>query len=354
MTVHLVDAQQVASADAPAFLALVHDDGVPLMETAGARLVSCAASTPGPGDVVDVVDVLTIWSFDDFVAWNRIRRDLLHDARYGPYTVALARLRRGGTRRFYPVLDDGVPAVPDAGDGVRVDTTGPSLRRWEMFSIASDAPATAVAQLRRAMQECDRHIPGITRCAIGTNTAGPPIDVVWETTYASVAAYGRYMTHPYHASVLDRFLLPDCPERITTHNALGAGLVGYATDRADPGSPIGARRLLLLDFGEGADVAADWRDEVASVAGDGLTESVLAENTMATRWFDGVTHMGGRAAWTHIWDQCFASTADLERHRGGDGAAAHLERAMTTAAGRRPTRSAEIVYVPESAAPVTR
>ena len=44
-------------------------------------------------------------------AWNRIRRDLLHDPRYGPYAAALAGLRRGGTRRFYPPL---IPCRKDA------------------------------------------------------------------------------------------------------------------------------------------------------------------------------------------------------------------------------------------------
>jgi hypothetical protein len=332
----------VAADVVDAFVALIHEQGVSLMETAGAAFVSCDASTPGVGGEVDV---LTVWSFDDFAAWNRIRRDLLHDPRYGPYAAALAGLRRGGTRRFYP--RDPLPegrVDPSAG--------GPSLRRWEMFSLDPAASPAAVDAMRRAMQECDRHIPGISRCAIGTNTAGPPIDVVWGTTYASVAAYGTYMTHPYHASVLDRFLLPDCPERITTHNALGAGLVGYATERPDPPVAVGARRLVLLDFLDDPS-AGPWADEVASAGADGLLESVLAENTMSTRWFDGVTDMGGRPAWTHIWDQCFATPTHLERHRTGAGAAAHVERALLAEGGSGASRSAEIVYVPETA-PVPR
>src|SRR5436190_1260170 len=146
MTVHLVDQHQVAPADVAAFIALVRDEGVPLMEAAGATFVLCEA---------------------------------------------------------------------------------------------------APERLRRAMRDCDRFVPGITRCAVGTNTAGGPIELVWETTYESVGAYRTtYMTHPYHAALLDRFLLPDCPERITTTNTLGAGLIGYAVDRDRPLGPVAVRRLL--------------------------------------------------------------------------------------------------------------
>jgi hypothetical protein len=84
------------------------------------------------------------------------------------------------------------------------------------------------------------------------------------------------------------------------------------------------------------------------VAGTGgLLESVLAENTMSTRWFDGETDMGGRPAWTHIWDQCFASRADLDRHRAGDGPLTAVEHAVVGTAAR----SAEIVYAPEPSLP---
>jgi hypothetical protein len=339
VTVHLVDQQRVASGDADAFTALVHEQGVPLMEGAGVTFVSCDASTNGPDDTVDV---LTVWEFDDFVAWNRIRRDLLFDARYGPYAAGLAALRRGGTRRFYP-------RAPIAEARVDTSTGGPALRRWEMFSVDRAADPAAVAAMRRAMQECDRHITGISRCAVGTNSAGPPIEVVWETTYASVAAYGAYMTHPYHASVLDRYLLPDCPERVTTHNDLGAGLIGYATDLGRPSEPVAVRRLLLLDFHRAPDAAEHWRDEVAAAAPEPTT-SVLAENTMSTRWFDGVTDMGGRPAWSHLWDQCFPSVDALEEHRAGTSASGRVERAMAADAAHAPARSAEIVYLPELSA----
>lgn len=325
MTVHLVDQQQVAVDDVARFVALVREQGVALMEGAGARFILCDAGPDLGGDV----DVLTVWSFDDFVEWNRIRRALMFDPRYGPYAAELTRLRRRGTRRFYPG-DDVAPPAPD--------DHGPALRRWEMFSLAPDAPAAARDRLWRAMRDCDRFIPGITRCAIGTNTAGPPIDLVWETTYESVGAYATtYMTHPYHAALLDRFLLPDCPERITTTNPLGAGLIGYPVERVRPLGPVAIRRLLLLDFDD-AGTAAGAAATVAATD-DGWSESILAENTMTTRWFDGETEMGFRAAWSHLWDQCFASAEQYESHRRGESRAAAVEARLGAA-------RTEIVYSP--------
>ena len=325
MTVRLVDEQQVAAADVAEFVALVHEQGVPLMEAAGAVFVLCDAAP----DLGDDVDVLTVWSFGDFVEWNRIRRALMFDPRYGAYAAELARLRRGGTRRFYP--GDGIdPPVPD--------DHGPALRRWEMFSLSARAPEAARERLVRAMRDCDRFIPGISRCAVGVNTAGPPIELVWETTYESVGAYGTtYMTHPYHASMLDRFLLPDCPERITTTNSLGAGLVGYPVERERPLGPVAIRRLLLLDFDDAAGAAR--AAAAVSDAADGWSDSILAENTMATRWFDGETDMGFRSAWSHLWDQCFASAEQYETHQRGESRAAAVERSL-------PARVAEIVYEP--------
>ncbi len=209
-----------------------------------------------------------------------------------------------------------------------------------MFTLSPDAPAAARERLWRAMRDCDRFIPGISRCAVGTNVADGPIEVVWETTYASVGAYATtYMTHPYHAALLDRFLLPDCAERITTTNDFGAGLIGYTVDRDRPLGRVAIRRLLLLDFAD--PTAADEAVRAVAAFDDGWSDSILAENTMATRWFDGETDLGGRAAWSHLWDQCFAAVKQLDAHRRGETVAARIEAELGA-------RSAEIVYVPES------
>jgi hypothetical protein len=325
VTVRVVDQQQVAPADLEEFVTLVHEQVVPTMEAAGAVLVGCDVA-PRLGDDVDV---LTTWSCHGFAEWNVIRRELMFDGRYHEYAAPLARLRRGGTRRFYS----------DAAHVAPHDDHGPAIRRWEMFSIASDAPQAARDRLWRAMHECDRYIPGITRCAVGTNQADGPIELVWETMYESVGAYRTtYMTHPYHAALLDRFLLPDSPERITTANSVGAGLVGYVVERDRRLGPVEIRRLLLLDFAD-PDTARAKAVEV-DATGDGWGDSILAENTMSTRWFDGETDLGIPTPWSHVWDQCFASIEQYEAHQRGESRAAELE------AGLGATRRLEIVYTP--------
>ena len=164
--------------------------------------------------------------------------------------------------------------------------------------------------------------------------------MVWETTYESVGAYRTtYMTHPYHAALLDRFLLPDSPERITTTNAVGAGLVGYVVARDRPLGPIAIRRLLLVDFGDPA--AARAKAVEVEAIDDGWSESILAENTMSGQWFDGETDLGIPVAWSHVWDQCFASVEQYDAHRRGGTKAAALEADL----GAR--RQVEVVYAPE-------
>src|SRR5262245_29685993 len=129
MTVHVVDQQQIGPDDVEAFVAIVHQQVVPVMEAAGAVFVRCDVA-PRLGDDVDV---LTTWSCHDFAEWNVIRRKLMFDIRYHEYAMSLARLRRGGTRRFYF----------DAPHVSPRDDYGPAIRRWEMFSVAPDAPQAA-------------------------------------------------------------------------------------------------------------------------------------------------------------------------------------------------------------------
>jgi hypothetical protein len=326
VTVRLIDQHQVAPGDVEQFVAVVREQVRPTMEDAGAEFVACDV---GP-DLGDDVDVLTAWACADFAAWNEIRRNLMFDPRYHAGGATLASLRRGGTRRF---VSDVPLVVPPRDDH------GPALRRWEMFTLATDASSSARERLWRAMRDCDQFIPGITRCAVGTDVTDGPIELVWETTYASVGAYATtYMTHPYHAALLDRFLLPDCPERITTTNDFGAGLIGYAVAPDRPLGPVAWRRILLLDV-----ETPDTHPLDVDVPDDGWSDSIVAENTMATRWFDGETDLGGRPGWSHLWDQCFASRAQYDAHREGASRSAALEAELVA----RARRSAEVVYAPE-------
>ncbi len=194
-----------------------------------------------------------------------------------------------------------------------------------MYSLADPAPAGPVAMLRHALADCGRHIPEVLDSAVGTNRTEVPLHLVWEHAYESPAAYRRYMVHPFHASVIDRFVLADSPERVTGHNDLGLGLFGYTCPGSDYYLADGIRRLVLLDLREAT------AGEVAAIGGLAATTagpavSVFAPNTMAATWFDGETPVGGTPEWTHLWEQGFEDDAALEDHLGRDGAAAEAER----------------------------
>ena len=88
----------------------------------------------------------------------------------------------GEHRHFYAHTPITAPAPDDHG---------PTIRRWEMFSIAPDPPAPARDRLWNTIRDCDEFIPGITRCAVGTNMADSPVELVWETTTSPSARTRR-------------------------------------------------------------------------------------------------------------------------------------------------------------------
>ncbi len=205
------------------------------------------------------------------------------------------------------------------------------LRRFEVYALRPDAPVERVRDLEAACRRCGRFIPEVLDCAVGTNLSDAPVQLVWEHAYASPEAYRRYMVHPYHAVVLDRYLLPDSPERIVIDGPLGAGLYGYACDTPSYRMRDGVRRIVLLRVDTGAaetDVARlratleQAREEVPD-----MVVSVMAANTMGAAWFDGVTPVMGPPRWTHLWEQGFSTLDALDAYRGGDSTMAAIERA---------------------------
>ena len=186
------------------------------------------------------------------------------------------------------------------------------LRRYEMYSIRPDAPAAEVERFADSFLRCGSIIPEVLDSAIGTNLSDVPLQLVWEHAYASPEAYQRYMVHPYHACILDRALLADSPERIVSSNDVGAGLVGYVCDTPVYRMTAGIRRLVLLDLSPGEAAAF-------SKAGErdigGLRVSVVAENSMASAWFDGVTPITAPPRWSHVWEQGWDSLAAFEAYR---------------------------------------
>jgi len=204
------------------------------------------------------------------------------------------------------------------------------LRRFEVYAIRPDAPADQARDLETACRECGRFIPEVLDCAIGINRSDAPVQLVWEHAYASPEAYRRYMVHPYHAVVLDRYILPDAPQRIVVDGPLGAGLYGYGCDAPSYRMSEGWRRLVLLRL----DKDSRQRDverlhaalEQAPADAGEMVVSVMAANTMGAAWFDGVTPVMGPPRWSHIWEQGFPTRDALDSYRNGDSTLAEVER----------------------------
>ena len=180
------------------------------------------------------------------------------------------------------------------------------LRRFEMYSF--DGPEASVAAFARAATDCARYIPEVLHSAIGRISGASPLNFAWEQAYASPETYQHYMEHPFHAALLDRYLMIDSPECILTSNALGVGLIGYRSDPADFCMPGGARRVIAMQLREGAEDA--FAALAASHLGkEGMQVSVFRDNWFGARWFDAETVVDPHPMHTHIWEQGFASLA---------------------------------------------
>lgn len=196
------------------------------------------------------------------------------------------------------------------------------LRRFEIYSLDPAAPPAAVERLRVALRDSPRYIPEVRHSAVGDNLADSPVRLAWEHAYDSPEAYRRYMVHPYHAAILDRYLLADSPERVTSSNGLEVGLAGYAWADDRFALASGIRRLVFVDLrsAEELDVAR-VADRAASAPSEvpGLAVSVFAENSMAARWFDGESVTATAPRWSHIWEQGFADEAAYDAYAAAHG-----------------------------------
>jgi len=126
------------------------------------------------------------------------------------------------------------------------------LRRFEIYSLDPKAPQAKVAAMHASMRNAQRYIPEVLHSAVGYNKSDVALHFVWEHAYESSASYQRYMVHPFHANIYDRYLLNDSPERIVTDNPYDVGLLGYSCGAPSYFLPAGsARRLVLLRLAEG-------------------------------------------------------------------------------------------------------
>ena len=177
-----------------------------------------------------------------------------------------------------------------------------------------------------------------------------PVQLVWEHAYASPEAYRRYMVHPYHAAVIDRYLLPDAPERIVIDGPLGAGLYGYRCDTPRTGWSAGCGGSCSCAstpaaVGDRRGAPGRTLEEAPDESPD-MVVSIMAANSMGSAWFDGVTPVMGPPRWTHLWEQGFPSLDALDAYRHGDSTLAAVERAGLGPGGSGGIvkRSAELFY----------
>lgn len=193
-----------------------------------------------------------------------------------------------------------------------------TLRRFEMYGFRDVTTPEQVEELARVLRDTGRFIPEVHDSATGRNRSDVPVALVWEHSYESPEAYERYMRHPFHICVLDRYLLPESPECITeSRRELRLGLVGYEVD----GHPFrrrgGVRRIVALKLDPGADPAdagaflraLERRTETVPE----LRVSVVAPNSMGLEWFPD--------AWTHVWEQAYDDDEAMARGAAGEARA---------------------------------
>jgi Stress responsive A/B Barrel Domain len=203
------------------------------------------------------------------------------------------------------------------------------LRRFEIYTLAQGVSDDDAARLADVFRHSGRFIPELAHSVVGMNLSPAAVDLVWEHSYASPEAYQRYMVHPYHANILDRYLLNDSPERLVADSPLGDGvLVGYACDRPVFAMGAGVRKVVLLGLGGHAERRAEVIAELRGL-GDtipGAVLSVVEPNTMGVAWFDGVNPILPPSPWTHVWELGFESIDAYEAYQSSDAEPAVAER----------------------------
>jgi hypothetical protein len=183
-------------------------------------------------------------------------------------------------------------------------------RRFEMYGLPADASEETRQHLAAVLRDTGRYIPLVLDSAVGWNTSSTPVDLVWEHSYESAATYADYMHHPFHICILDRYLLPDSPERLTEdRSALQIGLMGYEIDEPAFRATEGVRRVVALKMADDAapEIVAAVCERLRRRAGEvaGVRLSVVEPNTMGLEWFPN--------GYTHVWEQVFDDEAAMER-----------------------------------------
>jgi hypothetical protein len=184
------------------------------------------------------------------------------------------------------------------------------LRRFESYGFRETTTPEQVAELARVLRRTSQFIPEVVFSAVGRNESDANVELVWEHAYDGPDAYARYMCHPYHICMLDRYLLPESPECITAPRPeAGLGLLGYEIEGEPFRRDGGIRRLVAMKATP--DVDADAWSMFASELTDRLSHvpdlrvSIVAPNIMGLEWWpDG---------WTHLWEQAYDDEPAMRR-----------------------------------------
>jgi hypothetical protein len=202
------------------------------------------------------------------------------------------------------------------------------LRRFEIYTMRDGVPPEHERALETAFRRCGDFIPEMLHSVVGKNLSEVPVHMVWEHAYESPAAYQRYMVHPFHANILDRYLLNDCPERIVADSPLGDGtLVGYSCDGPVYFMDHGVRKVVLFGLEGTPEQQGSFLSSLRALAPgqEGVLLSVVEPNTFGVAWFDGVTPILPPSQWTHVWELGFSSAPAYDAYQQGASPLARAE-----------------------------
>jgi hypothetical protein len=173
------------------------------------------------------------------------------------------------------------------------------IRRYYILPLRAGVPDAKVQEFVDVLRAADRFIPGLQDSSAGVDFGSRT--VLWENTFVDEASYsGPYMVHPYHIGAIDNYVMADSPECLTQDIYTAR----YQTPDAAQHTRSGIRRVLFLNVATDDDASA-----IASLAtrSDGMAASSFGADDV------GWVSAKGRA-WTHVWEQVFTDSAQLQRH----------------------------------------
>lgn len=132
-----------------------------------------------------------------------------HAAQYSDYQ----------TRVLQPLYDEMIEhtwrmGLQVIGGGLREPALRDGIKRTAYFRLLPNAPASAAAQLERALLQMPAYMPGMTNWCL-SRALDSEWTYVWEQEYARLDdLLGEYMVHPIHWSYIDPWFDPEFSRQI--------------------------------------------------------------------------------------------------------------------------------------------